>query len=106
MQDDPKYNYLFIKEHAMFVWAAKIIPDELYRNSAQTFLIRHPEKAIKSTWRQTLEKFEDSRYDHMIKDELGFKEQYLMYEYITKELGVNALVIDADDLMKRSKNDS
>ena len=36
-------------------------------------------------------------------EELGFKEQLLMYNFVTKDLKLEAIVIDADDLMKNPR---
>lgn len=94
-------NVVFIKEMAMYVWPDKI-PNEIMESSCHTFLIRHPEKAIKSVYRQTLN-FEESLWSHLVVDELGFKEQCLMFEYIRNDLNMDVMVIDADDLMRNPK---
>jgi len=96
------YDINFIKEHAMYAWP-DIIPKEILQSSHHTFLIRNPEKAIKSVYRQTLYDFEESIWSHIVPEELGFKEQWLMFEFITKDLNMNTMVIDADDLMKNPK---
>ena len=85
----------------MYVWP-DIIPNEIMESSCHTFLIRHPEKAIKSVYRQTLN-FKESLWSHLVVDELGFKEQYLMFEYIRNDLNMDVMVIDADDLMRNPK---
>ena len=96
------YHTTFIKEHALYAWP-NIIPPDVLQTSMNTFLIRHPEKAIKSLYRQTLENFEDSAWSHIVPEELGFKEQFLMYTFVTKELKQDTLVIDADDLIKNPR---
>ena len=96
------YDINFIKEHAMYAWP-DIIPKEILQSSYHTFIIRNPEKAIKSVYRQTLCDFEESVWSHIVPEELGFKEQWLMFELITKDLKMEAMVIDADDLMKAPK---
>ena len=78
----------------MYAWP-DIIPKEVMQSSVHTFIIRHPEKAIKSLYRQTLVDFEESLWNHIVPEELGFKEQLLMYKYITFDLKKNVIVIDA-----------
>ena len=92
------YDVNFIREHAMYAWP-DIIPKEIMQSSYHTFIIRNPEKAIKSVYRQTLLDFKESVWSHIVPDELGFKEQLMMYEYITNDLKLDAIMIDADDLM-------
>jgi hypothetical protein len=92
------YHTTFVKEHAMYVWP-DILPKEIMQTSFHTFIIRNPAKAIKSFYRQTLVDFEESLWNHIVPEELGFKEQVLMYNYVTIELKKNATIIDADDLM-------
>ena len=96
------YDTNFIKEHAMYAWP-DVIPKEIMQSSYHTFIIRTPEKAIKSVYRQTLASFKDSVWSHIVPEELGFKEQLLMYTFVTEELKMDAMVIDAEDLMKKPK---
>ena len=100
--DHKGYHTTFVKEHAMYVWP-DIVPIEVMQRSFHTFIIRNPAKAIKSCYRQTLVADEESLGYHIVVDELGFKEQFLMYNYVTTELKKNVMVIDADDLMKNPK---
>ena len=39
-------------------------------------------------------------WDHFDASEVGFKELFQVYELVTKELGHEAIVLDADDLLK------
>lgn len=39
-------------------------------------------------------------WDHFDSSEIGFKELYDMYRIVTEKLGQEAIVIDADDLLK------
>ena len=39
-------------------------------------------------------------WDHFEASEVGFKELYDMYNLVTKDLGQEAIVLDADDLLK------
>ena len=96
------YDTNFIKEHAMYAWP-DIIPKEIMKASCHTFIIRNPEKAIKSYYRQTLVDFEESIWSHIVPEELGFNEQFQMYELVTKDLKLDAMVIDADDLINCPK---
>jgi hypothetical protein len=41
-----------------------------------------------------------SGWDHFDAREVGFKELYQMYQLITEQLGQEAIVVDADDLLK------
>ena len=92
----------FVKEHAMYAWP-DIIPREIMEQSFHTFIIRNPEKAIKSVYRQTLYDFEESVWSHIVPEELGFKEQLLMYDHVTKVLNKDAFIVDADDLIESPK---
>ena len=101
-KDYDGYHTTFIKEHAMYVWPDKV-PKEVMENSFHAFIIRNPEKAIKSVYRQTLVDFEESLWSHIVPEELGFREQLLMYKYITGELNMKVFVIDADDLLRNPR---
>ena len=72
-EDYEGYHTTFIKEHAMYVWPDKV-PKEVLENSFHSFIIRNPEKAIKSVYRQTLVDFEESLWSHIVPEELGFRE--------------------------------
>ncbi len=41
-----------------------------------------------------------SGWDHFDSSEVGFKELFRVYELVTQELGQEAIVVDADDLLK------
>ena len=93
----PNYDSIFMKEHAMY--AINHITDDILNESINTFIIRHPEKATKSIYRITLNKFNDSLWDHVEPDEMGFKELYLMYDKVVNKLKQDTIIIDADDLV-------
>ena len=97
--NDEKSNFLFIKEHAIYVWP-NIIPDKMLIDSKNTFIIRNPTKAIKSYWRQVLTP-EDSMWTHIVPDECGFKELYFLFDYISNNLNQDTFIIDADDLISQ-----
>ena len=97
------YNKVFIKEHALYAYPDKV-PDNVLKSAANSFIIRNPNKAIKSLYRQTLAKFEESVWDRMVVEEVGFKEQWLWYDKIANELNEPVLVIDADDLIAKPKD--
>ena len=101
-EDYEGYHTTFIKEHAMRVWPDKV-PREVLHNSFHAFIIRNPEKAIKSVYRQILVDFKESLWSHIVPEELGFREQLLMYKYITGELNMKVFVIDADDLLRNPR---
>ena len=97
------FEKVFVKEHAIYAYPDKI-PDDILCSAANSFIIRTPEKAIKSLYRQTLAKFEDSVWDRMVVEEVGYHEQWLMYDKIVNKLGQNAIIIDADDLMANPRD--
>ena len=101
-EDYEGYHTTFIKEHAMRVWPDKV-PREVLHNSFHAFIIRNPEKAIKSVYRQILVDFKESLWSHIVPEELGFREQLLMYKCITGELNMKVFVIDADDLIRNPR---
>lgn len=39
-------------------------------------------------------------WDHFEAQEVGFKELYQMFQLVTEQLGQDAIVLDADDLLK------
>ena len=39
-------------------------------------------------------------WDHFEANEVGFKELYQTYRLVTEQLGQEAIIIDADDLLK------
>ena len=39
-------------------------------------------------------------WDHFDANEVGFKELYQMFQLVTEQLGQEAIVVDADDLLK------
>jgi len=39
-------------------------------------------------------------WDHFEADEVGFKELYQVFTLVTEQLGQEAIIIDADDLLK------
>ena len=96
------YDKVFVKEHALYSYPDKV-PDNVLKSAANSFIIRNPSKAIKSLHRVTLWNFEDSVWDRIVVDELGFKEQWLWYNKIANELKQPVLVIDADDLMAKPR---
>ena len=98
-EDYHGYHTTFIKEHAMHVWPDKV-PKEVMENSFHAFIIRNPEKAIKSLYRQTLVDFDESAWSHIVPEEIGFREQLSMCKYVTGELNIKVFVIDADDLLR------
>eukprot|EP01084_Bolivina_argentea_P184643 318456_1 len=94
-----KYHTVFIKEHAIHVWP-DVIPQQILSASINTFIIRNPAKAIPSLYRQTLASFDDSLWDHVVTEEIGFKELYLMYDFVVHTLHQPTIIIDADDLLQ------
>jgi hypothetical protein len=93
---------VFIKENAVHVWPGKI-PNDVLGQFVHTFIIRNPEKAIKSLYRRSLLPFDEGLWSRIISDELGFKEQLLMYNHVTKVLKQPAIIIDADDLLSNPR---
>ena len=65
------FDHVFIKEHAVYVYPDKI-PDEILSSSTHTFIIRNPEKSVRSLYRQTLADFEESAWDRL---------SYLIFPY-------------------------
>lgn len=78
---------------------ADYIP-EGYRH---TFLIRNPQKSVYSLYKMSLNK-ELTGWDHFDASEVGFKELVQVYNLVTEELGQQAIIVDADDLLKYPGN--
>ncbi len=97
------YDKVFVKEHAIYAYPDRI-PDDILCSAANSFIIRDPRKSIKSLYRQTLSKFEDSVWDRLVPDEVGYKEQWLWYDKIVNTLKQPVIVIDADDLMTNPRD--
>jgi len=106
---DVEEDRVFVKEHAMYCFPPgegspeDICGRENLENSMHTFIIRHPEPALKSLWRQVLQQDGGSFWDRIVKEEVGFKEQADMYDYVTKTLGQETLVIDSEDFKHNPK---
>ncbi|KAK2194189.1 hypothetical protein NP493_2g22006 [Ridgeia piscesae] len=74
-------------------------PEFLPEGYVHTFLLRDPHKSVYSLYKMSLNKDLTgwSRFDAA---EVGFKELYQLFQLVTKTLGHEAVVIDADDLLK------
>lgn len=51
---------------------------------------------MNATW------FPRAGWDHFEANEVGFKELYQVFTLVTEQLGQEAIIIDADDLLKHS----
>merc|ERR1719295_591857 len=64
---------IFVKEHAQHVYPDKV-PHDILCKAANTFIIRNPSKSIKSLYRQTLADFNESFWDRLVPEEVGYEE--------------------------------
>ena len=92
-------NKLVIKNSAYQVWP-DIISDTMYKESINTFLIRDPTLVVKSLYRIVIQERQESlTKDKFIPSDIGFKELYNMYNYITNKLNLETIIIDSNDLL-------
>ncbi|CAH1775324.1 unnamed protein product [Owenia fusiformis] len=98
-QDFKDCDSVFIKDMAYYLAGKLDTPALLPEGFMHTFLIRDPRRAIASLYKLSTKK-EVTGWDHFDAAEAGFKELEELYNLVTKQLGQDAIVVDADDLIK------
>ncbi|CAD5126587.1 DgyrCDS14677 [Dimorphilus gyrociliatus] len=97
-EKEPSEKYIFIKELAYQLGGRfDALPDKFQH----TFLIRNPNKTVRSLY-SVIRKGEDPTYTSFDKTEAGFKQLMELFEHVTKVLGQEPIVIEADDLVNNS----
>ncbi|CAG8648125.1 12235_t:CDS:1, partial [Cetraspora pellucida] len=105
-QNKPKR--VFCKDHSEYFLIAasgtSLLSDKLFLEMTHTFIIRSPEKSVKSmyTANEIILKKVDYRpellKENFIKDFVGLKESKQLFDYL-KESKKHPIVVDADDLI-------
>ncbi|ELT90072.1 hypothetical protein CAPTEDRAFT_218722 [Capitella teleta] len=90
---------LFVKDMAYYLVNRLDTPDLVPDKFVHTFLLRDPKKSVYSLYKMSLNK-DLTGWDHFDANEVGFKELYQMFQLVTEQLGQDAIVLDADDLLK------
>lgn len=94
----PEADVVFVKDMAYYL-VNKMNPDVLPEKYIHTFLLRDPHKSVYSLYKMSLNK-DLTGWDHFDANEVGFAELYKMFNIVTEQLGQDAIIIDADDLLK------
>ncbi|CAD5124802.1 DgyrCDS13064 [Dimorphilus gyrociliatus] len=95
----PGYSSIFVKDMAYYLVGRLQHADYIPEGYRHTFLIRNPQKSVYSLYKMSLNK-ELTGWDHFDASEVGFKELVQVYNLVTEELGQQAIIVDADDLLK------
>ncbi|NES07170.1 MAG: hypothetical protein F6K22_32860 [Okeania sp. SIO2F4] len=82
---------IFLKDMAYHCYEYLIEDRDFLINSTHTFIIRDPAKSVPSYY------FLDS---NITEDELGYRQQYDLFQKITEFSGKVPILIDADDLQR------
>lgn len=98
-EPQPGYSTVFVKDMAYYLVNRLDTSELLPKNYIHTFLLRDPKKSVYSLYKMSLNK-ELTGWDHFDANEVGFKELYQLFELVTKELKQEAIVMDADDMLK------
>ncbi|CAG8455118.1 13368_t:CDS:2 [Ambispora gerdemannii] len=109
-KDDDDSKRVFVKEVASYIKGHYgpngdgVFSREIMSEMIHTFLIRKPEKAVKSFYRNTISLGDnlDSPW-HGYKfdpNEVGIKELRELFDYAIDELGQPPILLDADDLLQ------
>ena len=98
--DDSKQNALLYHEQAYHALGFKdklkpILNDYKY---IHTFMIRDPYKAITSQYRCYTDPEKSGENERFLDEYCGFKELYIMFEFIKHELQQNVFIFDAHDI--------
>jgi len=97
------YDVVFVKDMAYYLVNRLDTPEYLPQNYVHTFLLRDPHKSVYSLYKMSLNK-DLTGWDHFDASEVGFKELYQMYLIITQQLKQEAIIVDADDLLKQPES--
>ncbi len=94
---EPTKNFVFFKDMAFYSYPylIKNCPN-FYQKIINTFIIRNPREAIISHY-----KISPDLQDYP--EEVGIRQQYLLFEYVTQKLQQPAIVIEADALSFNSE---
>ena len=72
-----------------------ILFDDSLADFHHTFLIRNPNKSVKSAYKLYLETGKGKFYP----EEAGFRQMFELYEFVKFQTGTKPMIIDADDLL-------
>lgn len=94
-------NVVFVKEMARYLKGRLSILEESFADAKHSFLIRNPQKVLKSQYKASTnpEIQSGSNWTYFDPDDAGFKELYELYRFVKDNLDANPVIIDADDLL-------
>lgn len=92
---------VFVKDMARYMKGRHGMLEELFRDAKHSFLIRDPNKVLKSLYKVSInpEIQSGSNWTYFDPDEAGLQELYELYQFVKDKLDPNPIVIDADDLL-------
>lgn len=94
-------SFAFSKELSIY-YQAERLPLDVMRSFTHCFLIRQPEKVLRSFLRMgSSERGSTGSSTYFDPDEMGFVELEQIYNIVTTELGQPAVVVDAADMIAR-----
>lgn len=90
---------IFSKDMAYYLTNNLESVEVLPKNYVHTFMIRDPRKSIKSLYKMSMNK-DLTGWDSFDATEAGYAELYKLYQLVVNELGQEAIIVDADDLIQ------
>ena len=99
-----QYKNVFVKDMARHVVRPgykshrdnpTVLPIDFLKRCTHTFILRRPEKAIRSSYRTYV-----ANNKEFIHDDIGYPELQVLYEFLTELTGARPALVEADELLQ------